>query len=271
MSHRGDDAAAGRVPIARVLRTDPEVFAMSSIRPGPRAPRSLPVLTSALLCAVTFSPMPAAAAGGMTFGYAENSSGGHERLQYALIQRGRNTTCSVDGSNSWRTIGRLQDEVERTGREVMWIALDDREYVIRDSALIGRAREIVEPMSRLGAEQGRLGSMQGELGRKQGEMGALQGEVAQLQAHLALLEARDDDRHRAELDELHQQLREISQQVRALSAGQRELGEQQRELGRRQRELGDQQRRASLLAFDQLRGLATKAIASGKAEAIASD
>jgi len=204
-------------------------------------------------------------------GTALGSSGERSDFQYALIMRGHNTSCAVSGSNDYRTIGRLQDEVERTGREVLYFAIGDKEYVVRDEALVERAGEIVEPMSRLGAEQGRLGGMQGELGRRQGELGQLQGEVAQVQAHLASLEARDYDRHRAELDELHQQLRELSAQVRALSVRQRELGAQQQELGRRQAELGQQQGRASKLAFEQLRSLADKAIASGKAEAIGSD
>ena len=192
-------------------------------------------------------------------------------FQYALIERDHSLSCALSGRNDYRTIGRLQDEVERTGREVLYFAIGDKEYVVRDQATVERAGEIVEPMSRLGAEQGRLGGMQGDLGRRQGELGQLQGEVGQLQAHLASLEARGDDRHRAELDELHQELRELSAQVRALSVRQRELGLQQQELGRRQRELGEQQGRATKLAFEQIRSLADKAIASGQAQPAGSD
>jgi predicted RNase H-like nuclease (RuvC/YqgF family) len=233
-----------------------------------------PVTSLALLCVLTLgAPSRAAASGGAGYGYgtSTSSSGERETFQYALIQRGHNTSCQVNGDNTWRTIGKLQDEVERTGNEVFYFAIGDHEYVIRDAALVQRGHEVMEPVSRLGAEQGRLGSMQGELGRRQGEMGKLQGEASQMEAHLASLEARDDDRHRAELDELRQELRGLMDQVRALSVRERELGAQQQELGRRQRDLGEQQRRASLLANDQLRSLTDKAIASGKAETIASD
>ena len=214
----------------------------------------------ALLPMVLLLAAPAMAA----YGY-------HDEFQYALVMRGHNTSCAVSDNDSWRRIGRLQEEVERTGNEVFWFAKDDREYVIRDRALVERVHEIVEPMSRLGAEQGRLGSMQGDLGRQQGEMGRLQGQLGALQGHLAQLEARDDDRHGAELDDLRRQLRELEAQMRGFSARQRELGAQQQELGRQQRELGEQQRRATQLAYDQLRTLTDKAIESGKATGLATD
>jgi len=258
---------------------------MSRTGSRPLALCSLPIAPFALLSTLTLVPLMPASASAQFAGpractdvddllgrySAITRSASGERFQYALILRGHETTCAVSGRNDYRAIGKLQDEVERTGEDVFYFAIDDREYVIRDEATVERVHAIVEPISRLGAEQGKLGSMQGELGRRQGEMGALQGEVGSLQGHLASLEARDDPRHRAELDELRQQLRELTQQVRALAVRQRELGTQQQELGRRQRELGEQQRRASTLAFEQLRSLADKAIASGKAEAVGSD
>ena len=243
---------------------------MSSLRPGPLALCSLPITSFAVFCALTFSaPRVAAAAGG--YGYSVTSSGERDDFQYAFVMRGRELSCVLNRQNTGNAVAKLEDEVDRTGREVLYVAIGDREYVIRDSSTIARAREIVEPMNRLGKEQGRLGSMQGELGRKQGELGSLQGQVGQVEGQLARLEAHDDDSHRADLDELRQQLRELSAQVRQLSERQRALGEQQRELGERQRELGEQQARASRLAFSQLRELAEKAIASGNAKSLASD
>jgi len=195
---------------------------------------------------------------GASFGYSVSSSNGkHSTFEYALIKRGHEVNGAWDGRRSSRAFGRLQDAVEKSGREVLWFATGDHEYVIRDTATVARAHEILQPISALGAEQGKLGSMQGDLGRRQGELGQLQGEAASLNAQLAGLQARDDPRHRAELDELRQQLAALMQQVRGL--------------GERQRELGEQQRRASLMAFDQLRSLADKAIASGQAQVLDSD
>ena len=231
---------------------------MSSIEPHPHSNFAGSL---ALLCALVVAPpSPAHAA-----------AGGRMEFQYALLQTGRSMTCATDSRNFGHAFSRLQDEVERTGHEVLWFSIKDRPYVIRDSATVERVHQILEPVTRLGSEQGRVGSMQGELGRRQGELGHLQGEVAQVQAHLADLEARDDPRQRADLDELRQQVMELSSQVRGIAARQRGLGVQQAELGRQQAELGAQQARASRLAFAQLRGLADQAIASGKAEAIGSD
>lgn len=219
-----------------------------------RAPLHVPL---ALVCALALA--------------APQAAHGRSAFQYAVLGPGHTSSCTFDGDQSMRTFTRLQDEVQRTGGIVFWFAIDGREYVVRDSATVKRAHEIIEPMSRLGEEQGKLGSMQGELGRRQGELGQLEGEVAQVQAHLAVLESRDDPRHRTELSEMHRQLDELSAQVRLLAVRQRELGAQQADLGRRQSELGAQQRRASLQAYDQLRSLADKSIASGKAEAVGTD
>lgn len=257
---------------------------MSCLDPRSHAPCSLTLTSLGVLFTLALAtPSPVAAqfgcfsigrshgnGGGAEFGYSTSSPGEGHWFQYALIERGGNTSCAADG-NHMRTIGWLQDEARRTGREVLWFSMDDREYVIHDQATIERAHEIVEPMSRLGAEQGRLGSRQGEIGRRQGELGSLQGQMGHLQAQLASLRARGDSRYRAELGELRQQLAELSAQVRLLGERQRELGAQQWVLGQRQRELGEQQRRASLLAFDQLRSLADKSIASGTAKAFDSD
>jgi predicted nuclease with TOPRIM domain len=243
---------------------------MSSKRSLPLALCPLLVPSLALLGVLILAAPPCADAAGGS-GYVISSGSSRDDFQYAFVMRGRELSCALNGRNTGKAIAKLEDEVDRTGREVLYVAIGDREYVIRDSSTIARAGEIVEPMNRLGKEQGRLGSMQGELGRKQGELGSLQGQVGQVEGQWARLEARDDDSHRADLDELRQQLRELSAQVRAISERQRTLGEQQRELGERQRELGQQQARASRLAFSQLRELAEKAIASGKAESLASD
>src|SRR5262249_24798804 len=69
------------------------------------------------------------------------STSSYDQFQYALIMDGHNTCCSVSDQDSWRAIGKLQDEVERTGNDVFWFAQDDREYVIRDKDLVERVHE----------------------------------------------------------------------------------------------------------------------------------
>jgi hypothetical protein len=203
-------------------------------------------------------------AGGSFHGFSTSDTG--KDFQYALLMRNSNTTMSVHGDDVWSDIGRLQEEVKRTGHEVLWFELDDRAYVIRDPATIRRVKDIVEPIQELGKQQGALGARQGELGARQGELGAIQGRIGALQGRVAALQASRDPETRAEAAELRSQLQELAAEQRALGQRQRELGERQRELGARQRVLGERQREASLIAHAELRELAERSIRNGTAE-----
>jgi len=213
------------------------------------------------------SAAPAARHGaGFSIGTSSGRHGDHADFQYALIERGSQTTCSVSDQEHWHTIGTLQKEVESTGHELLWLVVGDREYVIRDRALVERAHTIVQPMTDLGRQQGELGAQQGALGSRQGQLGAIQGRIGALQARFARLDVGADESSRAERAELRKQLEELSSDARELGSRQRELGERQRVLGERQRELGERQRTASLKAFAGLRALADDAIENGAAE-----
>src|SRR5262249_18403168 len=65
--------------------------------------------------------------GGFGFGYSTAASGERMDFQYDLIGPDNNT-MAVDGQQSWRTIGRLEDEVKRTGKDVFWFAVEGHEY-----------------------------------------------------------------------------------------------------------------------------------------------
>jgi bla regulator protein blaR1 len=210
---------------------------------------------------------PARHAHGYSMGFHVSSSGSAD-LQYAIIESGNNTTCSVSDDDAWRVIGTLQKEVESSGHELIWFALDGKDYAVRDEAVIERAREIVRPMNELGRQQGRLGSEQGELGRRQGELGRIQGRIGELQGRFARLQATSSSESRTEIEDLRQQLEGLRSDARDLGERQRELGAQQRELGARQRELGERQRIASKEAMTRLRSLAEDAVKSGKADRI---
>ena len=205
-------------------------------------------------------------AGGVHFSYADKKHDPNA-FQYAIIESGSQTTCSVWGEQVWDQIGRLQKEVKATGREVMWFSIGENEYVVRDAAAVRRALEIVEPMSALGKQQGELGARQGELGARQGELGALQGRIGALQGRVARLEAATrDPETRREAAEIRRELAQLNTQANSLGQRQRDLGQRQRVLGEQQRVLGERQREASLLANEQLRDLAEKALRDGTAE-----
>lgn len=228
-----------------------------------RHARSTASITCALVAVLAVAP---AFAGGVHFSYADKKHDPNA-FQYAIIESGSQTTCSVWGEDTWDQIGQLQEEVKRTGREVMWFRIGDNEYVVRDRAALRRALEIVQPMSELGKQQGELGARQGELGARQGELGALQGRIGALQGRVSRLAAASrDPETRREAAEIRRELAQLNTQANSLGQRQRELGERQRVLGQQQRVLGERQREASLLAIEQLRDLAEKALRDGTAE-----
>jgi len=235
---------------------------------------------SALFClSALFSTVPASA-GGASFGYWTGDGGGRDHFSYAVIEPGSHMHGSFSTDEIPNGIGWLEEEVESTNRAVLWFALGDLSYVVRDPAAVRRAQEIIEPMSQLGAQQGELGRQQGELGRRQGELGrtqgelgALQGRIGALQSRFSAMQALADEASADEMSELRRQLEELKgyqlelgQRQRELGQHQRELGMRQRELGMRQRELGMRQREASRAAEAQLRTLAESSVRSGKAE-----
>ncbi len=229
-------------------------------------PGLLPASTAAVLVALV-GPSPALA-GGASFGYWTGDSNGRAGFQYALIERDSQTSCSVWNDAAWTDIGRLQKEVESSGREMLWFTVGERSYVVRDPAVIHRAHDIVQPMAELGKQQGELGRQQGELGRRQGELGALQGRLGALQGRVSAVQASRDPDARREAAELRRQLEELSSEARELGQRQRALGQRQRELGERQTVLGARQREASRMAEAQLRTLAETSVRNGKAEAL---
>jgi len=179
-------------------------------------------------------------------------------------------------SNCGVSTEELRDVVEAVGSSgtFLWISQDGDEWVIRDRAMIQRARGSVEPMERLGKEMGRLGGEMGRLGAQQGRFGAGMGRLGARQgvlaARLALLELRDDDDDPAvereaaaierEMEELSSQQDEFEgRQESSVDGRMDDLGEQMDELGRQMDQFSQRAER-------ELKALVKEAIASRKAE-----
>ncbi len=195
-------------------------------------------------------------------------------------------------SGSSQDMARARSLRTEPGESLLWMRRGETEYVIRDSATLARAREILRPQMELGRQQGELGSQQGELGSQQGKLGSEQGRLGgeqgklgarmgSLAAEQASLVAKNlgDEAGKEELaqrrEELHGQMRELSdrmeelgQRQKELGARQRALGEQQKALGRRQKELGQRQRDAAREAEGAMNELLDRAIAQGLAEPV---
>lgn len=160
----------------------------------------------------------------------------------------------------------------------LWFRHEGREYVIRDAALLGRAREIVEPQTELGRAQGELGGVQGSVGGEQGRLGARQGAYgaelgalaqreARLQSrlHRRSLTAADERRIEAELDEVRERRERVQAAMESYAAGQAKLAARQAKLAERQAEFARRQAELTRQVTRDLRALVREALRDGKA------
>ncbi|MFK2905938.1 peptidase M56 [Dyella ginsengisoli] len=154
---------------------------------------------------------------------------------------------------------------------LLWFRRGKQAYVIRDAALLARARALYAPVTALGREQGKLGGRQGELGGRQGGLGAQQGELGRQQAELASEQAElaaSADRQ-PRMAALQSRLQALQAKQEALGRQQAELGQQQAALGEQQAALGKRQAEASAQASQGMSKLLDEAIAKGLAQPVA--
>lgn len=195
---------------------------------------------------------------------------------WALVKpdgdRGRETF----GTTDQRASHLIEQELRAKRGRFLYVRVDERDYVVRDPALLARADEIVEPMAELGrrmgelgARQGSLGAQQGRLGGEQGRLGARQGVIASKRARLAVRSAVNDADDDAEVRRIERELaaeeRALGREMARLGERQAELGERQAELGREQGRYGKQMSKISQDTATQIRALMRDAIRDGRA------
>ena len=146
---------------------------------------------------------------------------------------------------------RLAERYRTGGGPLLFVREGGTAYVIRDPALLSRAKAIMAPQQEMGRRQGVLGKQQGELGRRQGELGREQGRLGRLMANST-----------------PRQMAELGRRQGELGRQQGELGRQQGELGRRQGELGKEQGRLAELARPQFRAVVDEARRRGIAQRV---
>jgi len=170
-----------------------------------------------------------------------------DRLSYVFFSDGSTSSMGSGDTDDFRTANAL-----RGGNSPMlYVRQNGVAYVIRDPAILSRAKAIMEPQNELGRRQGELGKQQGALGKEQGKLGAEQGRLGRLMADARVSE-----------------MGELGRQQAALGRQQSQLGEQQAALGRKQAELGREQSRLAELAQPQFRALVDEAIRRGTAQRI---
>nr|WP_254459830.1 M56 family metallopeptidase [Xanthomonas sacchari] len=257
----GDNGAAARaanvpgtpLPPRTATTASSATSATSRRAPPPLAPLPPPAPLAPPAPAVPAVP-PVIASGISTRSMQKTRNGQIER-SYVRI-KGNSTT--MRGSNS--DLATAKAEV---GSDGLWFSRGERNYVVRDPALLARFDALFEPMGKLGVQQGELGKRQGALGREQGELGREQGKLAQETAALALKRI-DMDAIDAKAQERAQA--ELARRQDALSAKMRVLGEQQAALGRQQGELGSRQGELSMQVDREVDRLFDAAIAAGSAQ-----
>ena len=185
--------------------------------------------------------------------------------------------------------------LRRPGEPMLWFRKADREYVVRDQAVLRDVLKLWEPVNEVGDEQGKVGGKQGEIGAKQGAIGARQGEVGAEQgiigwrqgaigARQSELAARESSQslteaQRREIDkerrELDNQMRELDREMRKLDVRMRELdqpmtalNEQMTVLDKEMSVLNRRMEEAVKRAEEGMRALVDRAISSGAAQAV---
>ena len=255
--------AAAALPAATTaVAARPMVAAPPAPPPPPRAPGELPPPPPPAPTALPppppappAPPPPPAMHGGMSAHHIDIDTHDHAANGFALFDGDSITMSGTD-----RDIEVARD-LRKDDESLLWFRRGDRAYVIRDPAMLARAKALYAPVSELAREQGRLGGKQGELGGRQGGLGARQGDLGRRQAELArdqaiaeLQSGRADQKAAWE-----ERQRDLESQQQALAREQAALGEQQAELGKRQEQ-------ASALASRGMGKLLDEALAQGVAQ-----
>ena len=173
-------------------------------------------------------------------------SSSSDRMSYVLITGDGNSSMSGSTDDFRRA-----QSLRAGNAPLLYVRQDGAAYVIRDPAILARAKAIMAPQQELGRRQGELGRQQGDLGRRQGALGREQGRLGRLMA-----------------DSTPRQMAELGKQQAALGRRQAELGSHQSALGARQAELGREQARLAELAKGQFRALVAEALRRGVAQRV---
>ncbi|HEX8395339.1 MAG TPA: M56 family metallopeptidase [Longimicrobium sp.] len=263
-------------------------------RPTPPITPYVPVMASAEPAAAIAEPAPAPAPDPAAAPapeapapvVSERDAHSSQDLQFVLFGNDNNTMMT--GSSADVESARRH---RRSGEPLLWFRYGGREYVVRDAGVLRDARELWEPVGRIGEEQGRIGAQQGEIGAaqarigaqqseigaRQGELGARMGEIGSRIARLARRETGDipaserrsieqeRERLEAESRRLGREMEALGRQMREAGAPMDDRGDEMRELGRQMSVLGEQMRSAVERSNDGMRTLVRRAIDSGAA------
>lgn len=166
------------------------------------------------------------------------------------------------------------------GEHFIWFRRSGKDYVIRDTATVNAAHDLVKPQNELGEKQGGLGEQQEKLAKLQEALAERQNRVRvpvedltrELERLREKLKTDVNDSDLGELQEMLAKMQEKVSQARLgemqvkIREGQEKLGRQQAELGEQQGKLGERQAELAEKANRQLIKLMEEAMKKGLAE-----
>jgi beta-lactamase regulating signal transducer with metallopeptidase domain len=272
----GQPPAPAAVPDALPLPAAP-VAGVSIGGPAPIAPMAPRTPLAPIAAISSWSHQSHSYGGGFSYAY------GYDDEQRFVIVSGATDALTMSGSSEdARHVEKLKKQI---AGDFIWFQRDEKSYVIRDQAIVDRARKLWAPQEELGKRQQALGKQQEELGKQQEALGKRMEEARvsvpdmtatldKLRAELKQLSsgATQDQigKIQSEVGELQSKIGEVQSragdQQSKLGEEMGALGEKQGKLGEEQGELGRQQGELAQRAVREMKELLDEAIKKGTAQ-----
>ena len=247
---------------------------------APPAPEAAPVTLPALPAAPAApAPPPSPVRTGKTTHVDVDIEAGAPR-GFAIIEPDFITLQGTEGDLA------KARALQQGDQPLLWIRRGNEAYVVRDRAMVQRAKDTYAPMNNMAREQGQMAGRQGELAGRQGGLAARTEALATRRVQLdqertaindERLKLRVERRDSAEaagiaasfdgrLKGIDAQLAELDRQRGDIDREQSELNHRQAELSRHQADLSRQERDVARQVNVQLDQLIDQAIADGVAQ-----
>ena len=224
---------------------------------------------SALLAATVVASLAVAATA-----TPSNRQDEHDKYSYALITKnGDNTMSNWNYNSSDTSTNKL---FKAPGPDRLYVKKDGNAqiYVITDPASISAVKKAMEPVQKIGRQQGAIGAKQSVIGAKQskigsqqGELGSQMGEIGRQMGELAT-HHNDDADYDKKSDALQQRMDALNKKMDVLNKQMEGPSKEQEKLGAVQDALGKKMDSALKIAEPKVEKIIDDAFAHGLAKAV---
>ena len=214
------------------------------------------------------------------------------RVRYHSMDDEQNYVIVSGSSDSITMSGSEEDAEHAKGLQktipgdFIWFRRGDRSYVIRDQAVVGRARKLWAEQEELGKKQAELGEQNEALGKQQEELGERMEKIkvqvpdmtAQLDKLKAELQAMNSNATMEQIGKIQEEIGGLQEKIGEAQsrAGEEQgklgeemgaLGEKQGKIGEQQGRIGEKQEAIAREASRKMKSLLDEAVAKGTAQA----